>query len=78
MQHNTVVMLLYQNVDDDSHQWQKTLYKKIGSKKGEGGESNVFDLEHSVKRVLAMSKVLHGLHMVSTINIVMKNTILLS
>ena len=41
-------------------QWQKTLYKKIGSKK----EGIVASMERSIERVLAMAKVLQGLHWV--------------
>ena len=41
--------------------WQKSLYKKIGSRK----DSQESSLEFAIERVLAMSKVLFGLHMVS-------------
>ena len=41
--------------------WQKALYKKIGSRK----DSKESSLEFAIERVLAMSKVLFGLHMVS-------------
>ena len=56
-----------QEGDDDSHQWQKTLYKKIGSRKAgdEASEPSELDLQSSVNTVLAMAKVLHGLHLVS-------------
>ena len=56
-----------QEGDDDSHQWQKTLYKKIGSRKAgdEESEPSELDLQSSVNTVLAMAKVLHGLHLVS-------------
>ena len=49
--------------DNEASQWQKTLYKKIGSKKG-----NLMDNRPhlAIERVMAMSKVLHGLHMVHT------------
>lgn len=44
-------------------QWQKQLYKKIGSKKDQGGnvESN---FDKSIITILAMAKVLQGLHWV--------------
>ena len=63
----TSLFALTQEGDDDSHQWQKTLYKKIGSRKSdEQTEPSAQDLQCSVQRVLAMAKVLHGLHLVST------------
>jgi len=46
--------------DDEAMLWQKSLYKKIGSKK----DASKTDLDCIVERVLAMSKVLHGLHLV--------------
>ena len=49
--------------DDEALQWQKALYKKIGSKKGDQNQQN--DLSYAIERVLAMSKVLFGLHLVS-------------
>ena len=63
-----------QEDEDDRYQWQKTLYKKIGSRKGEGetdapagapAEQSEHDAQLSVQRVLAMAKVLYGLHLVS-------------
>uniref|UniRef100_X1Z8I7 Ryanodine receptor n=1 Tax=Capitella teleta TaxID=283909 RepID=X1Z8I7_CAPTE len=49
--------------DDDSHQWQKALYKKIGSKKiNEGNSEKSVDV--AIERILAMAKVLYGLHLV--------------
>ena len=49
-----------QTDDDEALLWQKSLYKKIGSKK----DASKTDLDCMVERVLAMSKVLHGLHLV--------------
>ena len=46
--------------EDDAYKWQKTLYKKIGCKQ----ENKDQTLESSVANVLAMAKVLQGLHMV--------------
>ena len=43
-------------------QWQKALYKKIGSKKGDQNQQN--SLDYAIERVMAMSKVLFGLHLV--------------
>ena len=50
-----------QEVDDETHQWQKQLYKKIGSKKD--GNIN-YTVDMSITRVLAMAKVLYGLYLV--------------
>ncbi len=46
---------------DESLQWQKSLYKKIGSKKGSQQD---FHLDYAIERVMAMAKVLYGLHLV--------------
>ncbi|KAK2153790.1 hypothetical protein LSH36_286g03064 [Paralvinella palmiformis] len=48
--------------DDEALQWQKALYKKIGSKKGDQNQQN--SLDYAIERVMAMSKVLFGLHLV--------------
>lgn len=43
--------------------WQHYLYSKLGQKKnGEDGKPP--KIEDIVERIVAMSKVLHGLHMV--------------
>ena len=54
--------LFFKNEDDEALQWQKALYKKIGSKKGDQNQQNTLD--YSIERVMAMSKVLFGLHLV--------------
>ena len=52
-------------------QWQKQLYKKIGSKKdGSVG----FTLEKSIERIMAMAKVLFGLHLVEHPGMSMRST----
>ena len=50
---------------DEKNHWQKMLYKKIGSKQVDGvvGAAR----ERSIDEVLAMSKVLQGLHLVSAV-----------
>ena len=55
--------LCVQTEDDEGHQWQKSLYKKISKK---GNESSEMSSDFAITRVLAMSKVLYGLHLVST------------
>ena len=55
---------------DDKRAWQRYLYIKIGKKKLVTGDDYLMDgLEESssavVEKILAMSKVLHGLHLVS-------------
>ena len=56
-------IIFLQTDDDEALQWQKSLYKKIGSKK----DASKTDLNCIVERVLAMAKVLHGLHLVRKI-----------
>ena len=55
-----LVYVFVQIDEDDAYKWQKTLYKKIGSKQEQKGQS----MEKSVQKVLAMAKVLQGLHLV--------------
>ncbi|OQV16829.1 Ryanodine receptor [Hypsibius exemplaris] len=53
---------------DDKRAWQRYLYVKIGKKKLVSGDDLVDNVEESalavVSRILNMSKVLHGLHLV--------------
>lgn len=48
----------------DEMSWQHYLYSKLGSKKGTG-EIKPQQLDEVVDRIIAMAKVLFGLHMVS-------------
>jgi len=49
-------------MEDEGHQWQKMLYQKISKK---GKEKNALNTVFAVSRMLVMSKVLYGLHLVS-------------
>lgn len=51
-----------QTEEDEGHQWQKSLYKKI-SKKGIQANDNAAG-GSAVSRMLTMAKVLYGLHLV--------------
>lgn len=56
----------------DEMSWQHYLYSQLGSKKsvkiGSGENNNGKNqLEETVDRIVAMSKVLYGLHMVSLV-----------
>jgi len=57
-----IEMIRIQTEEDEGHQWQKSLYKKISKKSPENSERTT---DFAISRVLAMAKVLHGLHLVS-------------
>ena len=50
----------------DEMSWQHYLYSKLGQKKE--GEAAVTKVDELVDRIVAMAKVLYGLHMVSIFN----------
>ena len=51
----------------DEMSWQHYLYSKLGNKR-ETGEIKPQQIEEVVDRILAMAKVLYGLHMVNINN----------
>lgn len=51
-----------QSEKDEKVQWQKLLYKKIGTTKLEG--MSQLNQAKIVEKILSMAKVLHGLHLV--------------
>lgn len=61
----TIHLNTYNTIDPaDEMSWQHYLYSKLGSKKGTG-EIKPQQLDEVVDRIIAMAKVLFGLHMVS-------------
>lgn len=59
----------------DEMSWQHYLYSKLGSKKDGGEVAKPQQIDEVVDRIVAMAKVLYGLHMVWNFLFLQKNNL---